>query len=419
MLGNLLGLYAVQIASGLLPLLTLPYIARVLGPSVFGLAIFFQALGLWLSVIIEYGFNLSSCRDVARARHAGRPLQEIVAAVLGAKILLSFSCLGIAGVLLVWLPRLAAHTEYLGWTLLYAVGLGFSPFWYFQGVERIPAAAALETSVRLLFAGVIFVFVRTPGDGPRWMALQGLTAATCTGITLIWMLRETGCDRLRFRSAVAALRDGFDMTLFRASTTLSTSVNILVLGWIGLPATIGYFGGADKLARAETALLTPVSQTVYPRISSLLVANLREARALARKATAAATAIASIGAICAALLAPLLVRVALGRQFDGAVAPFGILQLCVPLIVLRQAIGMNWLLPMRLERAAGGFVLAGMAVNALLTAYLGRAGGAVGVAWAVLLAEIFMLLGSLWLIWRATPAAAHPVPLAAQEECCQ
>jgi polysaccharide transporter, PST family len=421
MLWNLFGCCGIQFAGSVLPLLTVPYLARVLGPSDWGLALFFQALGLWLSVVIEYGFNLSGAREVAAARSAGRPLAGIVAAVMGAKLLLAAGCLSVAGLLALWLPLAGNHPEFLGWTLGYTLALGFSPFWYFQGVERVAGVAVIDLTARACAAAGTFVWVCGPGDGAKWMALQSLAAAGGTGIALAWMFHQAGCSRLQFHTARAALRDGLQMTFFRASTALCGSVNILVLGWLGLPATAGLFGGADKLARAESALLAPLSQVVYPRVSALLTRNSSAAKRLAARATTLAAGLAVCGAIAAFLFAPDVIRIALGPKFGAATTPFRVLQLCVPLAVLRNAVGMNWLLPMRRERSVGLFVLAGLATNLLMAAALGHSDGATGIAWAAVLSELVVLLGCLWAAQRTfPPALARGVSLVAnQQECCR
>ena len=71
---NAAALYAIQFAGYIVPLVTLPYLSRVLGPAGFGLLLFSQSFALWASMIIEYGFNLSATRDVARClAHDVRP----------------------------------------------------------------------------------------------------------------------------------------------------------------------------------------------------------------------------------------------------------------------------------------------------------------------------------------------------------
>jgi polysaccharide transporter, PST family len=419
MLSNLLGYYGVQLAGSLLPLMTVPYLARVLGPSGWGLALLYQALGLWLSILIEYGFNLSAARAVAEALSERQPVDEIIAAVTGAKLFLSALCLGVGGLLAWSLPLIGGHPSLLGWTALYTLALGFSPFWYFQGAGRIARAAGLEVAARAVAAAGTFLWVNGPNDSSRWMALQSLAAAAVTGIALVWMFREAGCGRLGTRSSWTALQDGLHMTFFRASTTLSSSVSLLVLGWLGLPSAAGLFGGADKVARAESAVLAPLSQVAYPRVSSLLARNPGAARRLARHTVAIAAGLAVLGATAAALLAPRIVRVAFGPEFAASTTTFRILQIGVPLAALRSAIGMNWLLPMRLEKSVGLFVLGGLGANIALAVQLGRLAGPSGIAAAAVLSELLVLLGCLLLACRTLPrAVASSVPLAGgQMEC--
>ncbi len=84
--GALTGL---QIATYVVPVLTVPYLARVLGPHESGRVAFGQALGYCLAIIVEFGFVFSASRDVARNRDNKQEIANIVASVLGAKVVLS------------------------------------------------------------------------------------------------------------------------------------------------------------------------------------------------------------------------------------------------------------------------------------------------------------------------------------------
>jgi PST family polysaccharide transporter len=63
---NVASLYGVQFANYLLPLITIPYLTRVLGVATWGLVAFAQAFGAYASIGIEYGFHLSATRAVAK-----------------------------------------------------------------------------------------------------------------------------------------------------------------------------------------------------------------------------------------------------------------------------------------------------------------------------------------------------------------
>lgn len=75
---NALSLYGVQIAGYVLPIVTIPYLARVLGASEWGLLAFAQAFGSYWAVLGEYGFSLSATREVACHRDNREKLTEIL-----------------------------------------------------------------------------------------------------------------------------------------------------------------------------------------------------------------------------------------------------------------------------------------------------------------------------------------------------
>src|ERR1700745_1474196 len=93
---NALSLYSVQIAGYVLPLATIPYLARILGATGWGLLAFTQAFGSYWTVLGEYGFSLSATRELAYHRDNRERLTEILAGVLGAKMLLAAASLPVA-----------------------------------------------------------------------------------------------------------------------------------------------------------------------------------------------------------------------------------------------------------------------------------------------------------------------------------
>src|SRR5271156_4756136 len=95
---NALAMLGSQIATYAFPLATIPYLARVLGPVHWGLVAFAQALGLYLSMVVEFGFNLSATRRIARSQDDKEQVEKIVAGVMGAKIFLAIVC--VAGMFL-------------------------------------------------------------------------------------------------------------------------------------------------------------------------------------------------------------------------------------------------------------------------------------------------------------------------------
>jgi hypothetical protein len=66
---NAIALYWVQAATFIVPLLTVPYVTRVLGTSVFGLVAFSQSASYVIGILIDFGFEASMPRHAAAARN--------------------------------------------------------------------------------------------------------------------------------------------------------------------------------------------------------------------------------------------------------------------------------------------------------------------------------------------------------------
>jgi O-antigen/teichoic acid export membrane protein len=120
-LGALVGSHAIGL---LVPLLTVPYLARTLHPAGWAPVLLAQALAAWVVMLLDYGFELSGARAVATARAAGRELAAVVWRIQGAKLLL----LPLGALLLLgaaWaLPALRADGALVAWALLFALARG-------------------------------------------------------------------------------------------------------------------------------------------------------------------------------------------------------------------------------------------------------------------------------------------------------
>jgi polysaccharide transporter, PST family len=171
---NALSLYGVQIAGYVLPLVTIPYLARVLGATGWGLLAFTQAFGSYWTVLGEYGFSLSATREVAYHRDNREKLTDILAGVLGAKTLLAVAALPFAFLAGLWIPAFHDHPLLLWAGMFWAVAQGFSVMWFFQGFEQMRLGAALDISTHTRATLAITVHVHQPGEAWRVSLIQGL-----------------------------------------------------------------------------------------------------------------------------------------------------------------------------------------------------------------------------------------------------
>jgi polysaccharide transporter, PST family len=387
---NAISLYGVQAASYIVPLVTIPYLARVLGATGWGLVAFAQAFGSWVALIGEYGFSLSGTREIARYRDEPDRMTEIVAGVLGAKALLAAASI-VAAIAAFWLvPIFRENPRLLLASMVWASAQVFNMIWVFQGLENMRFVALLDISAKLVATVLVFLVVHRPEDGWRVLVVQGLGFGL-SSVVCIWMVYRKVLFRLpNKRSVSSALRMGWSMFLFRSSVSLYTTANAFILGLFVSPQLVGYYAGAEKISRGFLGLLNPINQTLYPRLSHLM----RRAQNRAAHLTQIAAALMGAGSIALAVIifstAPVLVRVILGNGFQPAVPIVRILSLLVPLVACGNVLGIQWMLPLGLDRAFNRIILTAGFINLFLALILAPRFKDTGMAWAVVIAETFV-----------------------------
>ena len=391
---NLVSLYSVHAFNYLVPLFTLPYLARVLGPEEWGALAFADAYARIVTLAVEYGFGLSATREIARIHHDAHARGRQLSGVFGAQLLLGAAALLVTVLLAGFMPIFASHRWLLPSAFFFAMSQGSAPMWYFQGIERVRLIGALWIIGRIAGALALLVFVHSPGDGSIALLIQGTAPFLCVIGGLLLAYRDTPFYWPSFERGWRALNSGGSLFLFRAGATLYSSFNVVLLGFFAPAVVVAWFAGAEKLARAAVAAWGPINQVFYPRINRLMATDRRGAERAARWSALLMLVAGLVMGLFLFVAAPLLVRLALGVGFEPAVPVLRVMSALPPLIALSNVLGAQWMLALRLEKELNWIILGAGLVNLAGAFMLGRWHQTIGMAASLVIAEMFVATGA-------------------------
>lgn len=397
---NTAALYLIQIANLGLPLISFPYLARILRPDGWGPILFAQSLAFWLALLLEYGFNLFATRLIASVRDSREERAKAVSAILGAQSYLLVAVLFCATIAYLSVPLFRASPHLLALAVVYAVGLGMSPTWYFQGVERLRAAATVEVLLRAGATVAIFLLVRAPADGWIVLAIHSVSAFCWVSIGWSWTYREIQFNRPDVRNGLLVLKKASSLFALRSFAGAYMQASPFILGLMAASPTVAFFAGAERLVRAANALLQPLSQAIYPRLSYLAG---RDAEASSRLLKITLILMVGLGGCLGVgifFTAPVVVPILLGEGYEPAIPILRALSVLPPIVALATVLGVQWALPAGFDRPMFMFVAAGAVVSVLSAGLLVPRFGGMGMATAVVLAELTVLGSLMWLASR-------------------
>jgi PST family polysaccharide transporter len=366
-----------------------------------------QSAAMVAGPLIEYGFAVGGVREIAlEDTPEGRT--RIVSAIGSAQALLTVPSLVLTGVLVLLSPLLASHLILIGIGIVYALGLGATPAWYFQGTNRVHIAIVNE--VIGLTIGVALLGLAA------WFELGAVAAvgALATGPTLAallgWRTVFAEC-RAAFdlRGAMAQLRDC--TALFTVRMSLATySVGATWLASIlTTPAETARFGLAIRLIGALSMVFAPLAQVLLPHIVKLYAADDDGRRPLLQRICVAFVAVGLAMTAGVVLFATPISTYILS---DAAIAsPLVILALFLPLTAASQFIITYVLVPLRSDRALAAATAAGAVAMFLLALWLTPRYGADGMAASRTIGEVLLLfLYAGFAIWATRRAARTARP---------
>lgn len=409
LVSNFLSLFSVNLLNYLVPLLTVPYIARVIEPDKFGLLNYALVFASYFLTVTDYGFNLTATREISAGSSDKEGLSRTFSAVLLSKLLL----LSVSAVLAVFLaasnPILRANL--LVCVLSFSVVLNnvFFPTWFFTGMQEMKYLFRIALASKVLYVILVFSLIRGPGDYLFIPLIDLLITLLGSGAAMAVVLGRYG---LRFRpdpaAALACLGRNFYAFLPALFVGLFTNSGVFVLGTLSDMRAVAYYSGAYKIAAAMLSVSVALSGATFPRLARLAAGPPGEFSSFLRKLMLAGLAVFLPAGLLVRAYAGEIVAALLGDNFAQSAPVLRVLAFLPLVFSLNNAVSVQAAVSLGMKsyftRLHAVFPLAGVAAYLVLVpVYSGLAVGWVLLAYEGLMfcVSALYLGGARGILWRS------------------
>lgn len=267
--GNLLAQYFLQIAKYILPFVTLPYLARVLGPDAYSIRAYALAVMTFVQIALDFGFNLSASKEMVIWLSEKVKVNKIIGSVFGAKFILSLLCLIVLLIIGIFIPLIKDNAIYMVLAFFATLLNSFLPDFVFMAYEKMQILTKRYVVSKVVGVVLIFLLVHDSGD----LLLVPVADIVTSLIALAWswvsLRRSFGLSvgKPSLYSVVQELRHSSLYFVSNAATAVYSSFTTIVIGVVSTDlAVVSSWSLAMTALQAVQSLYSPLSNALYPHM---------------------------------------------------------------------------------------------------------------------------------------------------------
>lgn len=253
----------------LTPLITYPYLTRVLGTELYGLVITAQILASYATIVVKFGFDSVSARHISMWRDDNSRLSEIMASILVMRILLwIISFMVYIGVVY----AIPLYREHLS-LFLYSFGLTLNvllfPQFFFQGIERMKYITYINLGIQSIFIVLIFVAIKSPSDYLLLPLLHsiGYFIGGVVSLIIIYKGYHLTFKIPTLNKAKYYFMDAFPLFATDAVCTIKDKLGYLLLGAYVSMSDVVIYDVGSKLTSLSVQPLTIIDTVIFPKMA--------------------------------------------------------------------------------------------------------------------------------------------------------
>jgi O-antigen/teichoic acid export membrane protein len=391
-----------QVVRILTPIITTPYLARVLGSEALGTYSYTYTVATYFTYFCLLGLQQYGNREIAKCQDDKAARSRTFCSIFAMQ-LVTGALVTIVYLVYVFLlsgSLLGCSLMWLIWVVAEAVDIS----WFFYGLEQFRTITIRNLVVRLALIVCIFAFVHDAGDLIVYCGLQASTFAINSLILWLMMRGKVNFVRPTLRQVAVHIKP--NLTLFAPIIAISiyTQLNEIILGAMGGMSEVAYYDNAYKIVTIPLTIIQSLGTVMLPRMSNIISARDEvTAKHYIDVSSWLSQAMAFGLAFGIAGIAPEFVPVFFGPGYDPCVVLMPLFAVIIPICAWSNVMGVQYLIPHERDRQYLISVLTGAAMNVALCALLVGPMGAVGAAVATACAELTVSVAQSAFIGRALP----------------
>lgn len=374
-----------QIAVLIIPLITAPYLARILGAEGIGIYSYNYSIAYYFSLFVMLGVNNYGNRSIAKCLGEKKKIHKVFWEIYFLQVIMGIIVIGFYMLYVIFLcDNKIIALCYIPFIVSYMLDIN----WYYFGQENFKIILIRNIVMKVFTAILIFTMVKSKDDVIKYILIMSIGALV--NQLVIWgiIAKERSFIIPKWTEIMKHFRANLVLFIPTIAVSIYRTMDKIMLGTISDMIQVGYYENSEKITSILLTFITALGTVMLPRMTSLFEEKENEKiNEIIEKSFLLMSFIVSVVTFGIGAVANNLVTVYFGKEYMSSGLILEVLCLTVPFISYANIIRMQIIVPQSKDNIYIASCITGAIVNVIFNAILIPKFYAVGAAIGTVIAE--------------------------------
>ena len=390
-----------QVLIIILPFITSPYIARVIGANGLGTYSYSYSIAYYFVLFSMLGLANYGNRAIAQCRDEQEKMNSVFSNIVTLHVLFS----GICCLIYVLYIIFVASEKLYAWIQFFYVLSGlFDISWFYFGIEKFKLTVTRNVTIKIINVICVFAFVRDANDLWKYCLIMALGMLISQVALWLPLKKYVRICKPTWENMVPHISPLFILFIPAIAVSLYKYMDKIMIGALSSKAELGLYENAEKVVNIPLTIITSFGTVMLPKMSNLVsTKNIKETEryiALSMRyvmclAFALAFGLAGVGTVFAPVF--------WGQEFNKSGILIMGLSLTIPFMSFANVIRTQYLIPTEKDREYLSSVVCGAIINLVINRMLIPTMGSMGAMIGTIAAEILVCIIQSWAVRKELP----------------
>lgn len=252
----------------LFPIVTFPYVTRILGPEGLGLVSFVDSYAGYFILLAALGIPLYGVREIAKATTPAE-LSQTFSEIFSIHLVLTLVCIVFYALTLLLYGNISVTYPLFIWGAVMIFSCIFIGEWYFQGTGKFKFIAIRTMLIRLISIIFLFCFVTEKSDELNYFLIIVVAVIINAFVNFYYIRKEIAIRFLFSREILLKhFRPMFYLFFSRAAVTVFLFMDIILLGFLSSADRVGIYSTGLKISKIPILVVSSLGVVLIPRLTA-------------------------------------------------------------------------------------------------------------------------------------------------------